>query len=84
MKRLLLILLILMVIVSGCESVKMKGIIIGATIADIDMKTNTPFGQQTTRMKGVMPFVGAIFEFGGKNEAAIAKAQSKTSVAPER
>jgi len=67
MKHLLIILIVLFVILcSGCESVKMKGIIVGATIADIDMKTNTPFGQQTTRMKGVMPFFGAIFEFGEK------------------
>jgi len=63
MKRLITILMLIVVNVGGCESVKMKGIIVGATIADIDMKTNTPFGQQTTRMKGVMPFFGAIIAF---------------------
>jgi len=60
----LLFLLLIMIFISGCESVKLDGFSVGVIYLNTDLTTNSSLtGQQSTKADGIMPVGLLNFKF---------------------
>lgn len=61
----IIVVVVSLFLIGGClENARVDGIILGAVYLDGEVETNTPFGQQSTKISGLMPMAGIIVKFG--------------------